>query len=121
MPVRSASDPSRQSAGGRGGRARPLPPAGSVVVPARPGTDLGWPRGRVLVASTAANAGPAGGGLLGQVLRVSDVVSLHTVLDASTHHLINRERLGGVFKYSMTSGSTPLARTMAKVLRDVPQ
>ena len=27
------------------------------------------------------------------VLRVSDVVSLHTVLDKSTHHLINAEKL----------------------------
>jgi hypothetical protein len=33
---------------------------------------------------------------------------------------VNRARLGGDFKYSMTSGSTPLARTMAKVLREVP-
>ena len=33
---------------------------------------------------------------------------------------INRARLGGVFKYSMTSGSSPLARSMAKVFREVP-
>jgi hypothetical protein len=30
-------------------------------------------------------------------------------------------RLGGVFRYSMTVGSSPLWRIMARVLRDVPQ
>ncbi|MNT99119.1 hypothetical protein D3C72_2418870 [compost metagenome] len=29
-------------------------------------------------------------------------------------------RSGGVLRYSMTSGSTPLFRIMASVLRDVP-
>jgi len=33
----------------------------------------------------------------------------------------NLLRVGGVFKYSITSGSTPLARIIANVLRDVPQ
>ncbi len=30
-------------------------------------------------------------------------------------------RLGGVFRYSMTIGSSPLCRIMASVLREVPQ
>ena len=32
-----------------------------------------------------------------------------------------RSLLGGVFRYSMTSGSAPLLRIMARVLREVPQ
>jgi hypothetical protein len=34
---------------------------------------------------------------------------------------INCSRLGGVLRYSITSGSSPLCRIIASVLRDVPQ
>jgi hypothetical protein len=34
---------------------------------------------------------------------------------------ISRARLGGFFRYSMTSGVSPLCRIIASVLRDVPQ
>ena len=33
----------------------------------------------------------------------------------------SRARLGGVFRYSITSGSSPLRRIIASVLREVPQ
>jgi hypothetical protein len=33
----------------------------------------------------------------------------------------SRSRVGGVFRYSMISGSSPLYRIIASVLRDVPQ
>ena len=33
----------------------------------------------------------------------------------------SRARLGGVFRYSITSGSSPLCRIIASVLREVPQ
>jgi len=34
---------------------------------------------------------------------------------------ISRARLGGFFRYSITSGASPLWRIIASVLRDVPQ
>jgi hypothetical protein len=34
---------------------------------------------------------------------------------------IKRSRVGGVFKYSMISGSSPPCRIMARVLREVLQ
>jgi len=40
---------------------------------------------------------------------------------ALAHEHDSRARVGGSFRYSMTTGSSPLRRIMASVLRDVPQ
>ena len=53
-----------------------------------------------------------------RVLVLTQAVGAEAIRVASA---VSRARDGGVFRYSITCGSTPALRISARVLRDVPQ